>query len=567
MTANENNRRYLAEAWIDEDKDEEFKKSFLENLLNQIEHHKADGSGFDADMLDGKHYCEISKEIDEKVKGFLNDFSIGKVHISNENGSEYTLGFDAITLFPNVDGYDGTEKTLPWDNAPRETTSTLMEVFQEVYNMIESKADNDVFEETVSKVNSLEEDIGTLNGKISPFITGNEDDGYNINATTINGVQIYILSESAYARIPQSEKNDIRNVYIVKPDNEVDLSVYPDGVITNNTNVAEISRFYEFRVKEKENQETGVVERWLQYRYKGTSPEREEDETEEAWQIRDDATWNDMAKTSDFLDNDLIQSNVINYLSNGSYNLSPSAVKSAFQQIGTNGVEGFTKTDTSQPIQFLLQNFISGALYKDTEVPIRRDVLDKGNSQYLVLDSISTDIEAIIDNKIDEYWKKIYPIGAIYISSRNEEPETLFGGPWERIQGRFLLAATEGENSTYYAGKQDGAATVQLTTAQLPSHNHQHAHKHGKMDGVSYVASNNDIKVNIDNERAWTEKKKGGIHYVYAKVGKGKTKLTGIETKQTTGDATSTSTTSTGSNNPHNNMPPYLAVNVWRRTA
>ena len=57
MTANENNRRYLAEAWIDEDKDEEFKKSFLENLLNQLEHHKADGSGFDADMLDGKHYC------------------------------------------------------------------------------------------------------------------------------------------------------------------------------------------------------------------------------------------------------------------------------------------------------------------------------------------------------------------------------------------------------------------------------------------------------------------------------------------------------------------------------
>ena len=563
MTANENNRRYLAEAWIDEDKDEEFKKSFLENLLNQLEHHKADGSGFDADMLDGKHYCEISKEIDEKVKGFLNDFSIGKVHISNENGSEYTLGFDAITLFAPVDGYDSEEKTLPWDDSPKETSTTLLEVFRELYEKVVAKVDQDEYDE---KIEEIENTIGPIQELTESISSSINEDG-TINATTVNGVQIYILSESAYTRVPQSEKNDIRNVYIVKPDNEVDLSVYPDGVITNNTNVAEISRFYEFRVKEKESQETGVVERWLQYRYEGTSPEREEDETEEAWQIRDDATWNDMAKTSDFLDNDLIQSNVINYLSNGSYNLSPSAVKSAFQQIGTNGVEGFTKTDTSQPIQFLLQNFISGALYKDTEVPIRRDVPDKGNSQYLVLDSISTDIEAIIDNKIDEYWKKIYPIGAIYISSRNEEPETLFGGTWERIQGRFLLAATEGENSTYYAGKQDGAATVQLTTAQLPSHNHQHVHKHGKMDGISYLASNDDVKVNIDTERAWVEKKKGGIHYIYAKIGEGQKKLTGIATKPTTGDATSTSTTSTGSNNPHNNMPPYLAVNVWRRTA
>jgi len=290
------------------------------------------------------------------------------------------------------------------------------------------------------------------------------------------------------------------------------------------------------------------TERWLQYRHEGTQED-----------------WKNMAKTSDFLDNDLIQSNVVNYLSNGSYNLSPSAVKSAFQQIGTNGVEGFTRTDTSQPIQFLFDNFISGALYKNTEVPIRRDVPDKGNSQYLVLDSISTDIEAIIDNKMNEYWKKIYPIGAIYISSRNEEPETLFGGTWERIQGRFLLAATEGENSTYYAGKQDGAATVQLKTAELPSHNHQHAHKHGKMGGVSYVASNDNIIVNKHNERAWTAQKKGGIHYVYAEVGTGQTKITGIITKPTTGDATSTATTNTGSNNPHNNMPPYLAVNVWRR--
>lgn len=51
-----------------------------------------------------------------------------------------------------------------------------------------------------------------------------------------------------------------------------------------------------------------------------------------------------------------------------------------------------------------------------------------------------------------------YPIGAIYISISDVNPEVYFGGTWERIQDRFLLAA--GDN--YEAGSTGGKSGYKL---------------------------------------------------------------------------------------------------------
>lgn len=566
MTANENNRRYLAEAWIDEDTDEEFKKSFLENLLNQLEHHKADGSGFDADMLDGKHYCEISKEIDEKVQGFLRDFNIGNVHFSNDNGSDYTLDFDAIKLYiPTEDGYEEDDMKLPWDENPRITNiPTLMEVFAELYNQVNEKADQEdvdqVFEtlygseETDSSLVETVEDLQNVIGNVS-------DENGNINATYINGIQIFIMSESAYAAESEENKNNIKHLYIVKPDDEIAAllddegrELYPDGVVTKNPTVAEISRYYEFRVITKT--EGGVTKRWLQYRYEGAAPEKEEDETEEEWQIRNEATWNDMAETSDFIDDSKIQEIIMNYLSNGDYSLNPDMIKEAFDKI-----DDFNKFDTtSSPTQWLLQNFISGAFYKNEPVPINSAVPNEGNSKYLILDSIAEDIEAIFDEKLNSYWDKIYPVGSIYMSMEETSPAELFGGRWEKIQGKFLLAS----NSTYKVGDAGGEEKHKLTINEIPSHTHAHAHTHSAPGGVPYIVSSDDIKVNLDNYRKWPEKvSSGGYHVVYAQKGS----KSGIDSSTKTGAASTSNTGNTGANALHENMPPYLVVNVWRRTS
>ena len=76
----------------------------------------------------------------------------------------------------------------------------------------------------------------------------------------------------------------------------------------------------------------------------------------------------------------------------------------------------------------------------------------------------------------------VYPVGAIYLSASAVSPAQLFGGVWERIQGKFLLAA----DSTHEAGSEGGAETHHhstgghaLTTEELPSHAHTvGAHKH-----------------------------------------------------------------------------------------
>ena len=62
----------------------------------------------------------------------------------------------------------------------------------------------------------------------------------------------------------------------------------------------------------------------------------------------------------------------------------------------------------------------------------------------------------------------VYPVGSIYLSSKNTNPGTLFGGTWVQIKDRFILAAGD-----YYSnGATGGAATVTLTVSNMPSHSH-----------------------------------------------------------------------------------------------
>lgn len=113
-----------------------------------------------------------------------------------------------------------------------------------------------------------------------------------------------------------------------------------------------------------------------------------------------------------------------------------------------------------------------------------------------------------------------YPIGSIYLSVSDTSPSTLFGGTWERIQDRFLLCA----GATYAAGSTGGEATHKLTIDEMPSHSH----------GVI-----------VD---------KGGAKSTPSLQAVG-------------GKTTRAQTTNVGGNAAHNNMPPYLAVYVWKRTA
>ena len=115
----------------------------------------------------------------------------------------------------------------------------------------------------------------------------------------------------------------------------------------------------------------------------------------------------------------------------------------------------------------------------------------------------------------------IYPVGSIYMSVNSTNPSTLFGGTWEQIKDKFLLSCGD----TYSNGSTGGEATHTLTVDEMPSHTH-------------------------NNYMGWGD---GTLGSGYARV-------------DTSSPKTQWQFGATGGNKAHNNMPPYLAVYVWKRT-
>ena len=135
----------------------------------------------------------------------------------------------------------------------------------------------------------------------------------------------------------------------------------------------------------------------------------------------------------------------------------------------------------------------------------------------------------------------IYPVGSIYMSVNSTSPEVLFGGTWEQVQGRFLL----GMSSSYPAGSQGGEATHTLTEAEMPSHEgHLSA---GFVGTVPQGKGNYKGFLNLDKMTA------------YGDVGRGWNVYAGNEMHP--------ASEAVGGGQAHNNMPPYLSVYIWKRTA
>ena len=128
---------------------------------------------------------------------------------------------------------------------------------------------------------------------------------------------------------------------------------------------------------------------------------------------------------------------------------------------------------------------------------------------------------------ITEICNVIYPIGSVYISINNIEPSSLFGGTWEKLEDRFLLAS----GKTYTNGNIGGEATHKLTIDEMPSHTH-----------TLYI----DAK-GTTIPAWWTR-------HLFVQ-------------NDSPHEAQPNNLTSTGNSQPHNNMPPYLVVNMWKRIA
>ena len=129
----------------------------------------------------------------------------------------------------------------------------------------------------------------------------------------------------------------------------------------------------------------------------------------------------------------------------------------------------------------------------------------------------------------------IYPIGSIYQTKNSSfDPETEFGGTWERVKGKFIVGVDEDDSDFETSSSEGGEKKHTLTITEMPSHNHNWS---GVNDGTTVNSQNANYPFRIYQDR--------------------KTNWPG--TKACVGNE--------GGGQSHNNLPPYTACYIWERTA
>lgn len=235
------------------------------------------------------------------------------------------------------------------------------------------------------------------------------------------------------------------------------------------------------------------------------------------------------------------------------------------------------------------------------------------------------------DGTVEERFNPLnaYPVGSIYMSVNSTSPATLFGGTWERIQDMFLLAAGSSYSAGSTGGA--AAVTLTAAQSGVPAHSHglnSHKHSVGAHKHTVPEHGHTYTRPTVSSSGAVTNGITGGSHKHVEKVGTythvvgsygdayaNNTKVAGqyctsvgnattyenttaatththnlpnhshtltgggvankaaFDTNNSTAFDSGAATGDTANNTAadasqaHDNMPPYLAVYVWKRTA
>ena len=135
-------------------------------------------------------------------------------------------------------------------------------------------------------------------------------------------------------------------------------------------------------------------------------------------------------------------------------------------------------------------------------------------------------------NWIDVFAKPQFPVGYIIMTASSTNPGTYLGGTWERWgEGRTIVGVDTSDTDFSTAEKTGGEKTHKLTQDEMPAHSHS-------LTGA------------LDNPNAPEAANLRGTGYstTVQQLAQGKA-------------------TSTGGDQAHNNMPPYITCFIWKRTA
>ena len=121
----------------------------------------------------------------------------------------------------------------------------------------------------------------------------------------------------------------------------------------------------------------------------------------------------------------------------------------------------------------------------------------------------------------------------MYVSTIQTNPSGLIGGTWDRIEGKFLVGISD-TDSTFADGATDiGEKEHTLTTAEMPQHTHS-------LDDIYRHIVNTPGE--IASGGGWADQPRNLVSQL-------------------------NTTNSAGNGLAHNNLPPFLPVYIFKRTA
>ena len=190
----------------------------------------------------------------------------------------------------------------------------------------------------------------------------------------------------------------------------------------------------------------------------------------------------------------------------------------------------------------------------------------------------------------------VYPVGSIYMSVSEVNPSDLFGGTWEAWgSGRVPVGVNSADSEFNEAEKTGGEKTHKLTESEMPQHSHSfsatsgkagshnhtvqlttgsgggHSHSIGGGNCPSLYYQDGIVQANTQaywSGGAYTISRGDSYKYGTNTVSdhnhsvSGNTWSNGEHTHSVSG-----TTGNKGSSGAHNNLQPYIAGYMWKRTA
>lgn len=223
--------------------------------------------------------------------------------------------------------------------------------------------------------------------------------------------------------------------------------------------------------------------------------------------------------------------------------------------------EGAITTESSYDVKYVIKDAFTTVTVYDT-VSTAKVLMDfKSGGKGIAIGKVAEKdnvVEIAESWELELHGKKlidyIYPVGSIYMSVNATSPAVLFGGSWTQLKDRFLLGA----GGSYGVNATGGSATHKLTVAEMPKHahdtpffNNMTANGEMKSDFIGVYGKGQTASQAIKDMGASSTMEMWWVN----------------QTNTAEGNEWAYLTSYKGSGAAHNNMPPYLAVYMWKRTA